>query len=229
MKQQRTFSRWILLAIVTALMLSACGSQPTPTSTPTATAAETTAPIVSASGEVLPAQWTTLSFAQAGNLNELLVKEGDAVKAGEVIARLEAPDLNAALAQKQAAVKVAEANLAQLTAAPRPADVEAAQQAVKAAQARVAAATAQRDRLYSAVTDADVIQAQAQVAAAQIQKDQLHEAMDKILRKGGFALAAGEPVANQLKYTELELAAAQAVLTDLQDGPTIDQRRMAEA
>ena len=126
MKQQRTFSRWILLAIVTALMLSACGSQPTPTSTPTATAAETTAPIVSASGEVLPAQWTTLSFAQAGNLNELLVKEGDAVKAGEVIARLEAPDLNAALAQKQAAVKVAEANLAQLTAAPRPADVEAA-------------------------------------------------------------------------------------------------------
>ncbi|MFN8597975.1 MAG: efflux RND transporter periplasmic adaptor subunit [Anaerolineae bacterium] len=53
--------------------------------------------------------------------------------------------------------------------------------------------------------------------------------MDKILRKGGFALAAGEPVANQLKYAELELAAAQAVLTDLQDGPTVDQRRMAEA
>ena len=73
------------------------------------------------------------------------------------------------------------------------------------------------------------MQAETQVYAIQTQKDKLDEAMQKILNKGGFALAAGEPVGNQQKYAELELAAAQQVLDDLQNGPTIDQRRIAEA
>lgn len=229
MKQRQIFFRWIILATTATLVLSACGSQATPMDTPTATASKTTLPVVSASGEVVPAQWTTLSFSQAGNLDELTVKEGDAIKAGDVIARLDAPDAQAALAQKQAAVKVAEANLAQLIAPPSPAEIEAAQQAVTAAQARVAEASAQRDRLYSGVTPADVLQAQTQVYAAQVQKDKLQEAMDKILDKGGFALAAGESVGNQLEYANLELAAAQAVLNDLQDGPQPDQLRSATA
>ncbi|HZY42851.1 MAG TPA: biotin/lipoyl-binding protein, partial [Anaerolineae bacterium] len=219
----------IILATVAALAMSACGSQATPTSTPTATASKTTSPVVSASGEVVPTQWTTLSFSQAGNLSDLTVKDGDAIKAGDVIARLDAPDVQAVLAQKQAAVKVAEANLAQLIAPPSPDEIEAAKQAVTAAQARVAEATAQRDRLFSGVTQADVLQAQTQVYAAQMQKDKLQEAMDKILDKGGFALAAGESVGNQLEYANLELAAAQAVLNDLQDGPQPDQLRIANA
>ncbi|MBI5566445.1 MAG: HlyD family efflux transporter periplasmic adaptor subunit [Chloroflexi bacterium] len=229
MKQRLNFSRWIILATTTALLLSACSSQATPTGTPAATESKTTSPVVSASGEVLPAQWTTLSFAQAGTVGELAVKEGDAIKTGEVIARLDAPDLQSQLAQKQAAIKVAEANLAQLTAPPQPDEIEAATQAVKAAQARVAEASAQRDRLFSGVTQADVLQAQAQVYAAQVQQDKLQEAMDKILDKGGFALAAGESVGNRLAYANLELAAAQAVLTDLQDGPQPDQLRIANA
>lgn len=229
MKQRLNFSRWLILAITAALLLSACGGQATPTSTPATPESKTTSPIVSASGEVLPAQWTTLSFAQAGTVSELAVKEGDALKAGDVIAKLDAPDLRAQLAQKQAAIKVAEANLAQLTAAPQPDEIAAATQAVKAAQARMAEAAAQRDRLFSGVTQSAVLQAQAQVYAAQVQQDKLQEAMDKILKKGGFALAAGESVGNRLAYANLELAAAQAVLADLQDGPQPDQLRLANA
>ncbi|MBP7688087.1 MAG: HlyD family efflux transporter periplasmic adaptor subunit [Thermoflexales bacterium] len=229
MKQRLNFSRWLILATTAALLLSACGGQATPTSTPAATESKTTSPVVSASGEVLPAQWTTLSFSQAGTLGELTVKEGDMLKAGDVIARLDVPDLHSQLAQKQASIKVAEANLAQLTAAPQPDVIEAATQAVKAAQARVAEATAQRDRLFSGVTQADILQAQAQVYAAQVQKDKIQEAMDKILKAGGFALAAGESVGNRLAYANLELAAAQAVLADLQDGPQPDLLRLANA
>lgn len=229
MKQRLNFSRWIILATTAALLLSACGGQATPTSTPATTESKTTSPVVSASGEVLPAQWTTLSFAQAGTVGELAVKEGDTFKAGDMIARLDVPDLRSQLAQKQASIQVAEANLAQLTAAPQPDEIEAATQAVKAAQARVAQAAAQRDRLFSGVTQADVLQAQAQVYAAQVQKDKIQEAMDKILKAGGFALAAGESVGNRLAYANLELAAAQAVLADLQDGPQPDQLRMANA
>ena len=229
MKQPKFFSQAIIIALIAAVALSGCAGQPTATSTPAPSTQEDTAPVINASGEVVPAQWTTLSFAQAGNVAELLVKEGDAITAGDVIARLSVPELEANLAQKQAAVKVAEASLAQLTAPPREEDIRAAQEAVSAAEAHVAEATAQRDLLYNAVTKADILQAETQVYAIQTQKEKLDEAMRKILNKGGFALAAGEPVGNQQKYAELELAAAQQVLDDLQNGPTIDQRRIAEA
>jgi multidrug resistance efflux pump len=146
-----------------------------------------------------------------------------------VLARLSAPELETNLAQKQAAVKVAEASLVQLTAPAREEDIRAAAEAVKSAEARVAEAAAQRDLLYTAVTQADIQQAETQVYAIQTQKEKLDDAMQKILNKGGFALAAGEPVGNQQKYAELELAAAQQVLDDLLAGPTVDQRRLAEA
>ena len=233
MKLVQNFSQWIISALIAALALSGCAGQTPVTGTGTPASAlnspQDTSPIVNASGEVMPAQWTTLSFAQAGNVAELTVKEGDAIKKGDVIARLSAPELEANLAQKQAAVKAAEAGLAQLTAPAREEDIRAAQEAVNAAQARVAEAVAQRDLLYNAVTKADILQAETQVYAIQTQKDKLDEAMQKILNKGGFALAAGESVGNQQKYAELELAAAQQVLDDLLAGPTIDQRRIAEA
>jgi multidrug efflux pump subunit AcrA (membrane-fusion protein) len=229
MKQHKNFFQWIIVALSAAIALGGCAGQPAASSTPTPSAQAAATPIINASGEVVPAQWTTLSFAQAGNVDELPVKEGDTIKSGDVIARLSAPELQANLAQKQAAVKVAEASLAQLTAPAREEDIRAAQEAVNSAQARVAEATAQRDLLYNAVTQADILQAETQVYAIQTQKDKLDEAMRKILNRGGFALAAGEPVGNRQKYAELELAAAQQVLDDLQNGPTIDQRRIAEA
>lgn len=229
MKQRLIFSRWLILAITVALFAGACSGPAAPTTEPVAAAAAAASTIVSASGEVVPAQWTTLSFAQAGSVGEITVKEGEVIHAGQVLARLDAPDLQAQLMQKQAAVKAAEADLAQLTAPPQPDEIEAAKQAVAAAQARVTEAVAQRDQLYSAITPGDILQAQSQVYAAQVQQDKLQEAMDKILKKGGFALAAGESVGNRLEYANLELAAAQAVLADLQAGPQTDLVRIATA
>ncbi len=121
---------------------------------------------------MVPAHWTTLSFSQAGTIVELPVKEGDRVKAGDLIAQLDAVDLKASLLQKQAAVQTAEAQLAQLTAKPRPDEIEAAKQAVEAAKDRVAAAVAQRDQMRSSISQADITQAQTQVYAAQVQLDQ---------------------------------------------------------
>lgn len=223
---QRSFA---FIAII-AVMIAGCSEQPTPIgAAPTAVPIESSASTISATGEVVPAQWTTLSFAQAGTVVDLPIKEGDPVKVGDVIAQLDAVDLKANLAQKQAAVKTAEAELAQITAAPRADEVEAAKQAVAAAQARIAAATAQRDQLYSSVTPADITRAETQVYAAQIQADQLQDAMRKIINIGGPALAAGEPVGNQLKYAELQQAAAQSYLNDLLRGPTPNQLRVANA
>ena len=225
--------RSFTLIIISLALIAGCSGQPAPigsTPTPAADAPLTaTATTISASGEVVPAQWTTLSFSQAGTIVELPVKEGDRVKAGDLIAQLDAIDLKASLLQKQAAVQTAEAQLAQLTATPRPDEIEAAQQAVEAAQDRVAAATAQRNQMRSSIAEADITQAQTQVYAAQVQLDKLNESMDKIIDIGGFALSAGESLDNYIKYTELQRAAAQSALDELLRGPTPNQLRVANA
>jgi multidrug efflux pump subunit AcrA (membrane-fusion protein) len=225
-----SFFKLISMFSVLTLILSACGAQATTNVQPTVatSSVKNSSSIVSATGEVVPAQWTTLSFGQAGSVIDLLVKEGDVVKAGDVLAQLAAPDLRANLMQKQAAIKAAEANLALVKAGPRAEDVVAAQQSVLAAQAKVAKAIANRDRLSSGVTQADIIAAQNQVYVTQIQVDKLQKAMDKII-DNEFAGAAGEPVSNQLKFAEASRAAAQAYLDDLQNGPDKDQLRIANA
>jgi HlyD family secretion protein len=151
------------------------------------------------------------------------------VKAGDLLAQLDAIDLQASLLQKQAAVQTAEAQLAQLTAKPRSDEIEAAQQAVEAAKDHVAAAVAQRDQMRSSISEADITQAQTQVYAAQVQIDQLNESMDKIIDRGGFALSAGESLDNYIKVTELQRATAQSALDELLRGPTPNQLRVANA
>ena len=181
MKQRKIFSQWIIIALIAALALerlrgSARGHGHA------CSCSEFTKRIIAChqcQRRSRARAVDDVEFAQAGNVDELLVKEGDAIKAGDVIARLSAPELQANLAQKQAAVKVAEASLAQLTAPAREEDIRAAQEAVNSAQASVAEATAQRDLLYSAVTQADILQAETQVYAIQTQKDKLDEAMRK--------------------------------------------------
>ena len=223
------FNRIVMIGIMAGLMAGCSGQAAALDATPAAVSSKSTSPIVSATGEVVPAKWTTLSFTQAGAVIKLPIKEGDGIKAGDVIAQLDAADLKANLAQKQAAVKTAEAQLAQVTAALRADEVEAAKEAVAAANARIVAATAQRDQLYSNISKADIIQAQAQIKAAQAQIDQLQRAMDKIISIGGRALSAGESLDNYLKAAKLQQAAAQSLLDSLLDGPTRNQLRMANA
>lgn len=80
----------LALVLLAALLLSGCsGLSQTPT--PTAAPADSgdLPPIVSATGEVTPAESSTLSVSAPGLIAEVLVKEGDAVEAGQVLVRLE--------------------------------------------------------------------------------------------------------------------------------------------
>ena len=56
-------------------------------------------PIVSATGEVVPAQWSSLSMAIAGVVEEVLISETDRVEEGQVLIRLKGTeDLQARIA-----------------------------------------------------------------------------------------------------------------------------------
>lgn len=65
---------------------------------------------VIASAEFVPAKISRLGFATAGVVKEVMVKEGDAVKAGDVLAVLDAPDLQFAVTAAEAALRSAETN-----------------------------------------------------------------------------------------------------------------------
>ena len=85
---------------------------------------------VSATGTIQPEDDVSLIFKAAGRVGEVLVKEGDSVTAGQVLARLETSDLDLAQAQAEIGLSISQAQLAKLKDAASESDVAAARAAV---------------------------------------------------------------------------------------------------
>ncbi len=82
-------SQKITILLLLALALEACtpgaGAQPTPSAIPTVVAPS----VVVAEGRVEPIRFAQLALNSSGLVSEVLLKEGNSVQAGQVIARLE--------------------------------------------------------------------------------------------------------------------------------------------
>src|SRR5690349_18824590 len=63
---------------------------------------------VTASGVVVPAQVSELGFLISGIAREIPVKEGEAIKAGQTLSVLDAPDLEFAVTEAQANLRAAQ-------------------------------------------------------------------------------------------------------------------------
>ena len=105
---------WTTLLVLT-MTLTACGTQttvaPPASAEPTAAAQNNFAPItgaVVASAEIVPANHSQMSFAISAPVKEILVKEGDAVKAGQVLITLNVPDLELAVKKAEFDVQSAQ-------------------------------------------------------------------------------------------------------------------------
>jgi len=66
--------------------------------------------IVDASGEVEPETYADIAFAMSGAVEEVLVEREESVERFDVLAQIDAASYHAALAQAQAAARIAEAN-----------------------------------------------------------------------------------------------------------------------
>jgi len=89
-----------------ALTLTACGSNAEPVEP---AASEPVNDVLIAEGRVLPVDTMSHAFLTAGKVAEVLVKDGDTVETGQVLARLEnSPELNASLARAQQNVLAAQ-------------------------------------------------------------------------------------------------------------------------
>ncbi len=124
---------------------------------------------------VMPVQEATLSMPASGIAAEILVEEGDAVEAGQMVLRLQNSHQQAAIAQAEAALASARARLAALEAGPRSQEIASAQAGLEAAQARLA-------RLQEGARTAEVAAAEAALKAAQASLQRLYDGPDEHTR-----------------------------------------------
>jgi multidrug resistance efflux pump len=219
-------------------------------------AVETGVDVVSAEGQIVPLRQAELSFLAGGRVAELLAAEGDSVEAGQPLLRLEAAELEAALAQAEAAVTqaeaalqvadiriqtaevgvqvaeigvdAAEAQLALVTADPLPEQIAALESNIAAAEAAIAQAAANRDVALTGATSAQIQAAQAQVAAAAAQERTLQDQYDQIVN-AGLGGTPEEQARFALNAAEASLVAAQAALNQLSSGATPAEQQAANA
>ncbi len=156
------------------LIVSACGGQPAPTPVPTSLPPVKDNSAISSEGKIEPLEVSNLSFAMGGEVTEVLVKEGDVLKAGDVIARLDRASLNAAIARAQAGVAAAKASEAKYKEG-LPQQIAAAEAEVQAAQAQIVGGNAKRNN------SAEVAAADAALKQAQLDQKTAEDAYKKVL------------------------------------------------
>ncbi len=200
----------LLILIVMLVLVAGCAqSGPKPTAAPAATpsAKKVGASGASAQGYVTPIKRADLSFRTGGRVAEVLVKEGDAVKAGQPLVKLQDAEIKAGLASAQAELK-------RLQAGARAEEIAAAQANVNVADAQVKSAQNEVERVKTGTQYAtDVASAQVQFQQAGIQLKNVKDSYDSIL--SGIELTqeygrGGSSLPRLAAQTRVQLAAVQA-------------------
>ena len=192
---------------------------------------------VSATGAVSPLREAQTAFSASGPLTRLEVKAGDVVRAGQLLAQLDTRALEFQLAQSEASLISAQAQLDKLKS-PAAADVTSAQAAVTYAQAAlVQVQTPTQNDLLIAKADLDRAKAaldQAQAAYDRIggatnplialapQSLTLQQASSDYQRALAVFNAKVSPSDSQLKQAQSSLEQARAQLSHLTHPTDVD-------
>ena len=156
-------------------------------------------PSVIVNAIVVPNRYATLSLSASGTVADVLVKEGDRVNAGQLIAQLDNQRQVIAIAQAEANVRSARAHLGELKAGSRPEEIAQTQAAVDtananllnlkegsrpgdiaAAQANLAAAEANLKQILAGADQADIINALVDLSNAEASLRQAQSAYDQV-------------------------------------------------
>jgi len=194
-----------LVAVMSLSALSACAANSPQSASDqrSATLARgTLVAVVNATGSVKPVRQMRLSFETAGIVSEVAVKAGDRVKAGDVIARLDATDLELALADAETALVVATTNYSRTIQGSREADIRAAQAALIAAQSNYA-------RLKRGPAPGDYAAIEAEFRNAEANLERAQNAYNKAYANDPATITAN-PAALQLESATNAYNAAKA-------------------
>lgn len=231
----------------------ACGSgeaAPTPEAAAVTTAK---APdVVSAEAFVVPVKKSELAFEVGGRVASIAVEEGDTVKKGEVLAKLDDTTIqtqlaaaNASLAEAQANLAKAQADLTNVKAPATQAKLDQAEAALARAQAALAERIAGPTKEAIDVAKAEVASAQASLnkAVAKARDEDLQAASARLLQAEADVRLAqadydkfvygdpkvAEPYGVALQKATLTYQAAQADYDKLVNGATAEDIAIARA
>jgi HlyD family secretion protein len=197
----------VTASVAVALALGSCatGSGAPTARTETVSRADITAG-VSASGSLSAVGTQNLGFAASGKLTSVRVHVGDRVKAGQVLATVDATAAKAALAQAKGNLHAQQAGLARLTSATT---VSGAQNAANQADTIVAATRGQ----VAATADADsaaISRAKTQLNTDEDAKDDASSALKKVEAACKAGQTSAGAAAALVQKAQQQLAAGDA-------------------
>jgi multidrug resistance efflux pump len=200
----------LIIGILFLTLLAGCGQANTaaPTATPVAAVTTISSSSEGVTGYVTPIRHADLSFSTNGRVLEVLVTEGDQVKAGQPLIRLQDTSLKAALAQAQAELKG-------LQNGPRPEEIAAAQANLDIAQSQLELAQAELSRLQNGALTVPIAAAQADAARAQAELKVAQDSYDALVLGPGHGVAddlhvPGRGLGAYEEQKRVQLAATQA-------------------
>jgi HlyD family secretion protein len=172
---------------------------------------------VSATGNVEPEAQADLRFGVTGTVQEIVVKPGDSVTAGQPLARVDAADAELNVQKARAAVAEAQADFDELRNG-------ATAEEIAAAQADLARAQGQYSETAGSVTDADQAAAQAALEQARARLARL-ESGPKTTEVAGAQAALDRARAQH----DQQLVALQRTRDEKSKAKTDAERRVQEA
>jgi membrane fusion protein YbhG len=161
----------------------------------------------------------------SGRLKEILVKEGERVKAGQPLLTFEAGDLLAQKLIAEGQLAQAQANLAKLERGARPEEIEQARARAQSALAALeeSHAGARREQIGAA-------QARLEVAEVAVNKAKLDaERIHRLLDKGAASRADADNADAQLSSSIAQRDAQNQTVEELKNGVRIEELKQAEA
>jgi HlyD family secretion protein len=200
---------------------------------------------VSATGNVVAERQATLAFASNGEIAEVLVEEGQAVEAGQVLARLDTESLEWQVTRSQASLDTAEARLEQAQEPASEEDLASAQAALDnaianyeeveagpsaqdlaSAQAALDSAIANYNQVKAGPTEADLASARATLESARASLQQAQAAYDRIKDRPDAAM---RQESLNLQNATIEVERAQANYDAAANHPTGSELASAAA
>lgn len=153
-----------------------------------------------------------------GRIKDLLVREGETVKAGQIIARLESAEYEAAVARDRASVAKAEAQLAELVAGAREQEIKEARAAVAQAVANLEKARLDWERYQGLYAEGAIstLDRDAALNRHQVAQEQLKAAQERLnLRLAGARAEAIEAARWEVARAKAALTASMVTLDDI--------------
>jgi HlyD family secretion protein len=170
--------------------------------------------VVSANGTVQPESSVNVSPKTSGVLKRLLVKEGEFVQAGQIVAYMDNSNLQGQLLQARGNLAAAEANLNKVIAGSRSQDIAQA-------QAHVDEATASLQKLMAGNRSQDIAQAQANLSKVEVTHRQAQEDLNrtqKLSNQGAISQQALSNAKSTHDTAQAQVEQAQQALNLLKAG-----------